>query len=253
MTTDDPTRYVYHGTTADSIDSILEQGLKPRDATDKSNWTDTQTPSIPNHVYLTRLFAPHFGDAARNSPDEPIAIFEVDLHHLNKDADIFPDEDFIEQALRGAPISFGVDELVNIPDFVDIDMTGDMVDRTAEIRDHIEAFRPYWKMSLSTIGNISHRETIPSKAITRVSIVDMPPSFRVSVLSDGPTIANGLIGSNKQELITQWMMGENISVKEIAKTTFHGAEVPEGVEQQFENIFDQDIIDIRNNPNYVSI
>lgn len=250
MTLPNLPRFVYHGTDAEAVETVLEEGLQPRNATEKSNWSEKDVPSLPDHVYLTSMYAPHFGDAARDSSDEPIAIFEVDLHSLNRDMDLFPDEDFIEQSLRGGSQSLGADEFVEVPPFLDIDLTGDMSERTAQIRDHITAFRPYWEMSLAVMGNISHRGEIPPESIRRVSVVEMPPSFRVTILGDGPSIINSVVANDKHKLITEWMMGEDVTAEELANASLHGTEPSPGIVDQFDQLLDPAILEVKENPSY---
>lgn len=240
--------YLYHGTTSAAVDGILDDGLQPRDVTGASNWDERNVPSIPGHVYLTRLYAPHFADAAQTN-GEPIAIVEIDIDVLNQDTDLYPDEDFIEQSLRGGTVAFGFDEIVDVPDGVDIDLTGDMEERTSTIRENIDVFQSYWELSLLGSGNVSHRGAIPVEAISRVSVVDMPGAFRISILNE-PSIPDTVIHAAKNELLTQWMMGENVTADDIVNATPHGENAPEAMRNAYHDLLDPSIIDVRENPAY---
>ena len=237
-------RYVYHGTDAETVQKILKEGLQPREATDRSNWDENNTPSIPDHVYLTRQYPAYFGVASRDSTDEPIAIIEVDLDKLDKEMDLYPDEDFIEQALNDSRLD------VEIPKFVDINFDGSMRERTKEIRDHIELFRPYWEMSLLGLGNISHKGTIPPNAIRRISIVHLPSQLEITMLDASINIEASVLTREKHEAFTQWLMGEDVTVEDIVSASYFGAEVPDELHQQYEELFNPEIIDVQENKTY---
>jgi hypothetical protein len=56
---------LYHGTSSLHLESILKEGLKPRNETGISTWEADQIESQPNKVYLgTRYIAKKMGEAA---------------------------------------------------------------------------------------------------------------------------------------------------------------------------------------------
>lgn len=189
---------VYHGTNATSVDSILQQGLKPRQATGKSNWDHNDMESLQGHVYLTDKYAPYFGIVAADNSE--FALVEVDLDRLNSDS-IFPDEDFIEQAIRH-------DMDIEYPNWLNMD--GDMIARTEEVREHIRLFQPYWEVALDVMGNISYHGTIPPEAISRVSVADPPSGLRLAIDPQISIRAAQLTGG-KYEMLTRLLMGDDVS------------------------------------------
>jgi hypothetical protein len=150
-------RYLYHGTSRSDAEDIIEHGLQPRSATGRSNWDDTETPSIENHVYLTQQYAGHYAKAAEKE-NEGWAIVEVDRQQVDTER-LFPDEDFIEQAS-----SMGLS--------IDPPVSGETLkERTKFVRDNIDAWQSHWATSLEMLGNISYRGAIPRSAIWRAEVL----------------------------------------------------------------------------------
>lgn len=204
----------YHGTTPARAAAIVEDGIKPRTETGYSNWGAKDMQSIPDHVYLSVPFAPHYALAASETTE--IGLVEVELEELT-DARLHPDEDFIEQAFRA-------DELTIEHSGGILDGTGDIADRTAEIRDHIKLFQPYWELSLDVLGNISHHGAIPSEAITRATVVDLPRELRVHI---DPVIEIRAvqITRSKYETFTELLIGGEVTIEEYV-TAAMGVPVP---------------------------
>lgn len=194
---------LYHGTTPEHAEEIIENGIQPRAETGNSNWDATDMQSIPTHVYLSEPFAPYYALAASDSTE--IAIVEVDMNQL-RDRDLFPDEDFIEQAIRSDEIP------VDNPDGL-IDMSKSITERTKEVRDNITVFQPYWQASLNVLGNISHRGSIPVEAVTRASIADLPSQLSLSI---DPTIEIHAVASirSKYETFTELLVGDDVTKTE---------------------------------------
>lgn len=210
------TMKLYHGTTPSHAEAILEDGLQPRRETGNSNWDTTDMESISDHVYLTDPFAPHYAVAA--SENSEIALVEIETDTL-RERDLYPDEDFIEQAIRSdeLDIQYPVDRL---------DLTGYINERTATVRDHIELFQPYWESSLEILGNIAHKGTIPVDAITRIAVSDPPSQIRLSI---DPTIEIHAVGPirSKYETFTKLLMGDEVTPVEYL-TAAMGIPVPNG-------------------------
>lgn len=232
--------YIYHGTGAGAVEDILESGLKPRTATDKSNWGESEVPSIENHVYLTTLYAGYFAMAATDS-DEPWAIVEVDMNRLDSE-DLYPDEDFIEQA-----DTMGIDSLVP---------SGSLIERTRYARENIESYQAYWKDSLELLGSVSHRGVVPPRAISRISVVTDPGPLALQI---DPTISiqNASVAGSRYEMFTRLMMGEEVTPEEYAQAQIPGGEdmdVPDGLVDQFKGqankLLDAVKVEIHENPSY---
>lgn len=180
---------IYHGTRGSNIPSILRDGIIPMG---KTNWPEF--PSAPGFVYLTSVYAPYFAGCV--SDDEPWGIVEIDLGKLDTE-NLYPDEDFIEQATRGSGVHGA---------------PGGIKDRTEFFRDKILEYRSSWPASLQFMGVCSYRGTIPAKAITRSSIFNPETNPIISLLSMDPTITlmNYSVCSGKYSEITKWFMGGKV-------------------------------------------
>lgn len=196
MDTGEVPRFVYHGTTADIVDDVLESGLIPSDGADRENWGEMDFPSIPGHVYLTRYYPLFFAAAAADETKERITIIEIDLSLLDAES-LYPDEDFVEQVTRGTEH----EEMSH----------DDLIDRTATVRSNIENYREYWNDSLAVLGNCSYKGTVPVECIRRVSVVTMTSRFH-SFVSD-TTITNKAapVMGPKYELLTKHLLGDDVS------------------------------------------
>jgi len=129
---------IYHGTTAAVAKRALAEGLKPRNATGKSNWKHS-VESNPSLIYLTTTYAPYYAlQGAQKRKGEKIAIIEIETDLLDE-TKMRPDEDFIEQVTRrDKKNSAGI--------------VGDtMNERTAYIRNHIDEFDKSWKLSVEHV------------------------------------------------------------------------------------------------------
>lgn len=199
----DRPRLIYHGTDAETARLILEQGILPRSRTGKSQWN---TPSHPEHVYLTRYYAGYFGYQA--SDGGPIGIIEVDLDQLDP-ACLYPDEDFVEQTLR----AMGT---------LDPEIAGDefLRARTLAIRHEIEQYQTLWEASLDGLGNVAHRGPIPPSAITRISLYDPDsnPYVTLQMLDPTITLLNAQLAGPIYEEITAWLMGDPVTPERMLHT-----------------------------------
>lgn len=82
--------HLYHGTSTEHLESILRDGIQPRQVTGlPSNW-ERDVPTMPGYVWLTAAYAVYYAvEAAREGHDA--VILRVDWDRLK----LFPDEDFI--------------------------------------------------------------------------------------------------------------------------------------------------------------
>lgn len=219
---------VYHGTSPAFAEQIVDNGIQPRGETGNSNWDATDMQSIRDHVYLSVPFAPFYGIAASDSSE--IALVEVDVDAL-RTRDLYPDEDFVEQAIRS-------DELdIQYPDG-SVDVTADISERTAQVRECIELFQPYWEWSRDILGNVSHKGVVPPEAITRVVVADPPSEIRLSI---DPTIEIHAVGSirSKYETLTALLMGDDVTRTEYL-VAMMGIPVPDGASAS-EMVSDDDV------------
>lgn len=230
---------VYHGTTPERARAVVDEGILPRERVGHSNWGGQDMQSIADHVYLTEPFAPFYGKAAGDGSG--IGLVEIDLDALN-DRCLYPDEDFIEQAIRHEKVD------VEYPDEV-IDLDGDMAGRTAEIREHVELFQPYWRLSLDVLGNVSYKGAIPSEAITRVVVADPPSDISLQI---DPVIQIEAVQVTKPKynVFTRLLMGDDVGEQEYVISTM-GVPVPEGAE--LEELVDDDDIEQMLNARDISV
>ena len=252
---------VYHGTRASNVDTILEQGIKPRCETDQSNWSDSEFESISDHVYITSTYGIFFGMCSARNTDENIAVFDIDLNRLNSEQ-LYPDEDYIEQAIRMGLVEqkWSNNEELSV------------IERTEKVRKNIEQYKNKWDESIDNIGNLAHKKRIPTHAIKRVSVLDteLAPNSFFSHIDPTITIQNAQLAGGKYRLLTEIIFDENVSVKELCmRLTFPFiSSSSEGQNEQFEEVikeheelykhqerFSKQILNnkfwtIKNNPNY---
>jgi hypothetical protein len=152
-------------------------------------------------VYLTDAYAPYFALLSTNIRRERPAIIEVDLDSLDQ-ARLYPDEDFIEQALRKRKLGD----------------SNDIKKRNRYIIRHIEDYRENWKLSLENLGNVCFRGAVPARAITKVVLFDPKknPAMAADSLNPTITLANYKFCGERYRAITRWFMGEDIDPATVA-------------------------------------
>lgn len=188
-------RYVYHGTSESGARRALKRGILPRGMSRKGgNWKHT-VQSNPAMVYLTAAYAPYYASCVTDTNKERIAIIEIDLGKLDADK-LYPDEDFIEQALRGKRLG----------------NSDDMKKRTLYVRKHIADWQEEWEKSLKYLGNVAFRGAVPPEAITKIVAFDPKsnPSMFVDTLNPTITLANYKYCGEKYRALTGWFFGEQV-------------------------------------------
>lgn len=197
---------LYHGTSATIASHILTagEGLVPR-GEGENKWGENLE-SRPDQVYLTTAYAPYFA-MCRAEASEDWAIIEVDTDLLDA-KNMRPDEDFVEQASREGPESYMINALAG---------GNGMVERTAWLRDNIDAYAHHWEDSIRGLGNCAHRGTIPMEAITKIVLFD-PESNKRMAFSIDPTISlmNYMFVGARYRAITRWFAGEEITPQQAA-------------------------------------
>ncbi len=198
---------LYHGTTGAVAARALIQGLRSRSMTGKpSNWTHT-VESNTDHVYLTNAYALYFALNATDEPGNVLGIVEVETDLLDE-RHMLPDEDVLEQSTRG----FDRD---NAPDWwylIGLSEAGDdMIKRTQCFRDFLHLFQDMWQKSIDAMGTAGYRFMVPSRAITRVALLDTARMRKglggraliVSALDPTISLMNYLVVGAKYRALTQ--------------------------------------------------
>jgi hypothetical protein len=202
---------LYHGTSADRIDRILEEGLLPRELSkEQTNFADA--PSHEGCVYLSHCYAPYFASVATaenagrkaglldklKKARSRFALIEVDVRRNR----LRPDEDFLEQATR---------DTQNMP-------PGTMLGRTMWFRERLERYSHLWVESLSHLGTVAHHGAITPDEITRVVEFDPRTNAQVASLCADPSISllNHHVLARKYETLTKWFF-ERLDDVEILK------------------------------------
>ena len=185
---------LYHGCSAESLRSILTNGLCPR-LEKTSNWT--KAPSRPDMVYLTVAYPFYF---ALNDKGFA-AVVEIDTKGLSRKR-FFPDEDFIA-LVRSRQEEKELDEVHGMS------------------RDSLEAYQDRWTMSLGLLGNCCYRGTIPSRCITRYCLFN-PEARRelAAEMRDEPLInlSNYAAMGQSYRRLVAWMFGDLKRLPMVADT-----------------------------------
>jgi hypothetical protein len=196
---------LYHGTSEAIARKALDEGLLPRaDTGIESRWTEC--PSRDDLVYLTTAYAGYFAVQATDKL-EPWGIVEIDTDLLPEFAEyLVPDEDWLEQAVRGAP------------DLPDDYRALDMIERTAFWRERLHNLTHLWEESVNGLGNCAHLGPIPSSAVTRVSIFDPKSNPSIAMLALDPTISilNYQIIGGKYRAMLRWLVGDDVTPEELS-------------------------------------
>ena len=195
---------LYHGTTERIGRLALKEGLRPRKLTGKSNWKNF-VESHPSLVYLTKAYAPYY--ALQVVRGKKLAIVEIETNSL----DVFkmrPDEDFIEQVTRQDKQNKTAIEGKTISE------------RTEYVRNHLDEFSGFWRTSVEHLGNCAYEGVVPKTAITRVAVVDISKCQAMCAEALEPIISimNYRICGPQLRMLTQWFMGETVTVEEWFKT-----------------------------------
>jgi len=97
---------LYHGTSIKNADKIMDEGFKDRVDAGIDNWTHTIS-SHKGFVYLTLVYPFYFAQAAAQEGDKKASIIQVEVN----DEDIYPDEDFLLQAMKSSGANVDVKDI----------------------------------------------------------------------------------------------------------------------------------------------
>jgi hypothetical protein len=204
---------LYHGTTAKVARKVLADTLRPRSETGAdSNWKDVELQSHPDHIYLSKCYAPYFAAStyANNGYsvyDKRIkwAIIEVDMQKLDV-LSLRPDEDLLAQVIHQTPDM--------IPQFVrQLGLKRmSLKEKTAWFRENMEYFSAEWRSSLVSLGHIAHKGAIPKDAITRIVLFQPSSNHPIVDFALDPNISpmNFSLMRQKYDALTEWFMGEDV-------------------------------------------
>lgn len=221
-----PGEYLYHGTSADRVNQIFEEGLRPPRETGESTWAFRDLDASPDHVYLTSAFAPHYGQYACDD-DERFAIVEV---ARPPDSNLCPDEDYIEWALRASETDIQLPKDMDLPTGV-----GNFEERVRCIRDHLGAFEEYWQRSLAVRGTCAHEGHIPPTAIRRAAVVT--PTEALEREMDAHDHAVGfaeMTGATAFRLLTRHFLDGPVDFDEYCRRVY--GDDAEGYEARWERV-----------------
>lgn len=183
---------LYHGTSEADAKAIIRSGLRPR-ADRPSHWS---VESRADLVYLTNAYAPYFACNA-SGEDERWAVVEVEVD----EADLLPDEDWLEQATRGRSAPCRLRK---------------MEARTAWYRKRLEGFRHHALDSLEGLGNAAH-PGVPPEGVTRVVLFDpkLNRMFAWMALDPSISILNYRFMGDKYRGLTRAFAGYSVTVDEV--------------------------------------
>lgn len=196
---------LYHGTSANALPQIIEQGLLPRAKTKtKGNWGHTVT-SHKDAVYLTTVYAWHF--AACATDNEPGLILEIDQGKLLSWL-LCPDEDCLEQITRG--------ETCVGEQFAPLHWS--MKKRTSFYRKHAQHNPQHAQTSLNYLGTAAYYGTIPWAFVTRYVTVNwdtLDKSMCLRAIDSMVSVTNFRILQDRHRAFTKWFFGDPVTPEDL--------------------------------------
>lgn len=184
---------IYHGTHFSKLHKILDEGITPRGKKGKTNWENA--PSHPSMVYLSTAYPFYFSHSTLNPESmNKGLVFEIDMQMLDREG-LFPDEDFIWQALRHQQ-----------PDI-----------ELKEVRKTLFCYRQNWKLSLEHMGTVAHLGVIPINCITRYCVIDFKKQEEIgfSVLDPVISVLNYQIKGKFYRDLVSWIFGDRKMLPQI--------------------------------------
>ncbi len=218
---------LYHGTTEAVARQALSEGIQCR----ANSGVPTQWPDCPSRAdmtYLTRAYAPYFAMCASGS--EPWGLIEIDTEIYELEDDLYPDEDYLEQATRR-----GQSEC---PEGLN------MVERTAWFRKNLLGYQHVWEDSLNGLGNCAVLGDVPADCVTRVVLFEPSSNLMIASMAIDPqvTLMNyQILGGTKYRALTDWFFGAEVEITEFDPslallTCGHPMGLPTGFQQYADNL-----------------
>lgn len=186
---------LYHGTSYSRYKRILKAGAITPRGRRKSIWDDN--PSHPRMVYLTNAYATHYALAALTSDKDKVVVLEVDVD----EDDLYPDEDFLEQATRNK----------------DSAPCGSMEFRTRHFRNVLKDYQHHALDSLNCLGNVCHFGPIGREKWQRVAIIDNPIRL-LGVFDPTITLLNYHFVGEWYRKGMKWLFGDEPKLDSITMT-----------------------------------
>ena len=201
---------LYHGTVAESLPSIVRDGVRPRgELAGTSNWSHS-VESHPDTVYLTTAYACYFAYNAAAEDFEALtpAIVEIETELLERPDMLVPDEDALEQMTRFLPDGELLDELQC---GLSYDPRADMshvAERTRLYREMAAELGDWWVKSIEVMGTCGHRGTVPPGAITRLAVLDKDAPLTLAALDAQVGVNNYGVCGARYRNITRAIFGD---------------------------------------------
>jgi hypothetical protein len=182
---------LYHGTNIRYLDTILKQGLTPRQNTEgekKGNFTIS--PSHQDMVYMSTAYPWYYAVMAHEITKGDLTkgvVFEIDTVALDE-SNYYPDEDFVWQVMK--------EKISGL--------------KHPDIRENLTDYQDMWKDSLKHSGCICHKGTIPVSAITRYCVFDFEKRANVGyeMLQPKISIENYNVAGEKYIKLNKWCFGD---------------------------------------------
>lgn len=192
--------YLYHGTSAAAVPSILEYGILPRETSGLEPISQLLVgQGCPDCVYLTNAFSSYFAAEAVRTDDGfsgEAAILEIDTDLLNQE--LFLEDELVREFLLTVNPS-----LVYMPREKLIVMA-----REKMCRD--------WLNSLELLGTCAYRGIVPPSAIKRVCYIDfakMTPRMLFDIIDVSLTVEAFNISEIKHRMLDSWFWGDEVYLR----------------------------------------
>lgn len=192
-------QYLYHGTSAAAVPSILEHGVHPRQTSGAEPISQiVEFQGYPDWVYLSNAYASYFAAEAVGSDGGftgEAAILEIDTDLLNEEL-ILEDELVTEWLLLDNR------RYAYIPREELIAMARDRMSHD-------------WLNSLELMGTCAYRGIVPPSAIKRVCYIDfanMPPHMLFDITDMTLSVEAFKMSGVKYRMLDAWFWGGEVEL-----------------------------------------
>jgi hypothetical protein len=150
---------LYHCTDAESIPSILKNGLQPRKLTGKNNYENLS--SHEDTVYLTEGNIAYYLNRLKDRlKSTDLAVIVVDPSLLDETR-LYPDEDWLSPFL-------GMSKTSRFWNYTDENSQAKRASNIVIARNNLDSHQSHWRGSLAGYGNVSYRGIIPPDTVKPV-------------------------------------------------------------------------------------